>query len=472
MKNAFTLLFIVITFNSYAQVWSPFNLSEKFNYQSDTANIITASYFTDSVKVIGTDSVFYLNRIVVQYANNVYDTALINQPQFWEREMVKKQNGNYQFRNQGNKSLLTFAASNDSWLFDSIQNISATVISIHEENIFSNPDTVKTILLSSGDTIKLSKHFGFTKFPLNDSSAIFQNLVGINGRNIGELIPDFNSVFDFDVDDVFSFSFHANGWFSSGDDGYTTEKILTKNIISSDSIEYTVQVHTYIYPFGAPNSYTSNHISTWKFGTSKHGWMNRFAPQSIYNSLGLYTYQYHDYSIPLGGIIYDMRLDSGACNRKSITTKYSGYYDSLNGDTLFQFNTFEPPTVGFTYTEGLGLTNINSVGFENSGNNYVARNFNLTGYIKGTEVCGVILGEQSILEYPAFIYPTLCTDKIYIQNIFSQSTVSILDIFGRLKIKSEIFKDSNIDMSPFPSGIYFVHIENNSTVFSQKIIKQ
>ena len=79
MKKAFTLLFIIITFNSYAQDWSPFNLNEKFNYQSDIGSIISASYFTDSINVIGTDSVFYLNRIVVQYAGSFYDTALINQ---------------------------------------------------------------------------------------------------------------------------------------------------------------------------------------------------------------------------------------------------------------------------------------------------------------------------------------------------------------------------------------------------------
>lgn len=475
VKKIFTLLFFTVSINSQAQDWSPFNLKEKFNYQCDTASIISASYFTDSVNVINSDSVFYLNRIVVPFTDTIASIALRNQPQHWEKEMVKKQNGNYQFRNPGNKSLLTLSSLNDTWLFDTVQNISATIITTSIENILSNSDSVKTILLSNGDTIKLSKHYGLVKFMLNDTAMLYENLVGINGRSVGDTLPSLLDIFDFEIGDMFSFSFYASGWFGSGDAGYTNEKILSKNIISTDSVIYTAQVHTYIQYFGAPppGYSVSDYLKTYRFGKGNYYWMNDFAPHCFYNSQNLTTQQYHDYYwINLGGGLLDMSLTIGINNRKSYTSNFSGYYDSEIGDTIFQWNTLEPPFRNFTYTEGLGLTAISSTGFESGGNNYVSRDLHLSGYIKGTETYGVIQSAESLKQSAIKILPTLCSDKLFVQNVFSPTIISVQDIYGRLRVENKISGNSNIDISALPSGAYIVQINDGANIFYQKIIKQ
>jgi len=72
---------------------------------------------------------------------------------------------------------------------------SYTNINKTEKEIFNRADSIKTIQLSTGDTIIISKNYGIFRF-----DDIFENnkysLVGINNL-LGDSVPDFFDFFDF-----------------------------------------------------------------------------------------------------------------------------------------------------------------------------------------------------------------------------------------------------------------------------------
>lgn len=214
-KNLLLFLFFVPFFTN-AQEWNPINLHDKYNYQIETANYISHTIWVDSVDLVDGDSIFYLNRIVVDCPNcdpnfpNKYKIA--NQGQFLQEKMIKKQNGGYRFEGNQTFFLKPKTSLNESWIYDSMQNIQATVILIAEEDVLGNIDSVKTILLSNNDTLLLSKNHGIIQFAESTNQ---YSIRGIEGKNIGEQVPGFWDFYDFEIGDVFQYRILNTGVFSS-----------------------------------------------------------------------------------------------------------------------------------------------------------------------------------------------------------------------------------------------------------------
>src|SRR6186713_2375289 len=173
-KHILSVLFCFIFQLSFSQNWSAINMNDKFNYRLDSDEVISATIWADSVDWNGSDSVFYLNRVLCDscatfiggpnpWCDSCY--GLKNQPQFMQRKSVVSASGMVNFRDTNNIVLNTLAALNDTWLFDSVQSISATVLAISQDSVFGNTDSVKTLLLTTGDTVKLSKSYGLLQFP-------------------------------------------------------------------------------------------------------------------------------------------------------------------------------------------------------------------------------------------------------------------------------------------------------------------
>jgi hypothetical protein len=97
------------------------------------------------------------------------------------------------------------AGLNAEWTFDSLNSIKAKVTQIHYKSLFYGYDSVKTIKLSSGDSILIAKRNGILRFPLNDSTARYFRLVGIQNLKLGVTMPDFYDIYNFDVGDVFQY---------------------------------------------------------------------------------------------------------------------------------------------------------------------------------------------------------------------------------------------------------------------------
>src|SRR4051812_16619998 len=88
-----------------AQDWAPFTQTDKFNYKSDTAYLISANYFVDSVQTVGTDSIYYLNRIRKDVPLG-WDSLLVylDQAQYWGKRMTKTSDSLYHFQDPCKKT--------------------------------------------------------------------------------------------------------------------------------------------------------------------------------------------------------------------------------------------------------------------------------------------------------------------------------------------------------------------------------
>lgn len=206
-------LLMVISSTGFSQSWQPLTIGWKYNYKLDSSAFITNTIWIDSAEFINTDSVFYLNRIVTHCDTctaalggpNPCDScyALKNQPQFLQRKVTGLANGIFYFNDTSKIVIASSAALNDTWLFDSINNITAQIISVGTDSVFGTIDSVKTILLTSGDTIKLSMSYFILQYPDLYGQNSYYHLAGIEGPNIGEKVPGFWEFFDFNVGDVF-----------------------------------------------------------------------------------------------------------------------------------------------------------------------------------------------------------------------------------------------------------------------------
>jgi len=87
-------------------------------------------------------------------------------------------------------------------LYDTLNNITATVSEKTMGSVLGNADSLCVILLSTGDSIVLSKNFGVVKFPVNGGG--YFRLYGIEGNvSIGERLAGFMDFFNFNVGDSF-----------------------------------------------------------------------------------------------------------------------------------------------------------------------------------------------------------------------------------------------------------------------------
>src|ERR1035438_3043840 len=107
---ALTLLSFVCL-NSYSQNWQPVNSAYKYNYSPNGNGYdSTVTIHVDSTGVSGADSVYYLNRILVPYGSNY---LIKNMPQFLQRTMIKKNNGDIIFQDTSSFLIKPFSSVGD-----------------------------------------------------------------------------------------------------------------------------------------------------------------------------------------------------------------------------------------------------------------------------------------------------------------------------------------------------------------------
>ncbi|MEM1220679.1 MAG: T9SS type A sorting domain-containing protein, partial [Bacteroidota bacterium] len=150
--------------------------------------------------VSGGFEVSYLNRIAKECDNCPVEGSLkTGNYQFLNEEMVDQGDGIYLFGGSNNEFFRIYsqATSSQVWNFDPINGITASILMISEMDIFGVPDSVKTIGLSNGLQILLSKNHGIIQFPdLLDGSDEMYELIGISNLGKGFVTPDFDQLYN------------------------------------------------------------------------------------------------------------------------------------------------------------------------------------------------------------------------------------------------------------------------------------
>ena len=479
-------LLVFLTGTTIGQQWRPLTSNEKFNYRIDTAGYISNSIWVDSIKIENGDSVFYLNRIVTGcdtctswYSHTFW--RLCNQPQFLKKKMIVKTGGLYILEEPGKYYLKTLAPVNASWVFDSVANITALVVNKSYELIFNEYDSIKAIHLSNGDTILLSKNHGIVKFPDSNLDQHYR-LEGIEGRNLGIVIPKFADFFNFNVGDVFQYSGNWHSYAVPPDGGGGLQKVtINSRDSSSGYYAYEATVVSCSWPeYMGMHGDTSHNYETdvLVYQDSTAHFCNYYPLQIMENQLDIN-------SAWLNSSYMIITKDAN-----QLITKSSGEGSPNDPDLLYIHGSYLFPQYSYEilipnnyyfireYKTGLGLTRDYSMIFESQGDH------ELIGYVKNGDTIGTVYPDDVILESikendkrcQCTVYPNPAKDKVFISfENFSKDQV-IIELYS--PEGSMIFKKSEkapckkmeIDVAGLGEGMYYIKIHSNENIFVKKLI--
>jgi len=466
---------LLLSSQLFCQNWQPISTTSQTNYRvspsptisnmplfdtpgpNNTNKLPFLTLKIDSFNVIGSDSLFYFNL----WTYTKTDTLYPNRAPFLEKEMFKTTNGVYYFYNPDTFSLQTQVGLNQSWVFRSGTQDSATVVDVFQDTVLGQLDSLKLIHLTTGDSIILSKNFGIVHF--SDTSNVFYDLVGIESsltQYIGKKMPNFYDVYNYEVGDQFvignrsgnSHPFHS--WSSYSISKYT---IKTKQTTATTFV-YDVEIDGWnsssVFTGGA-NTWTHSVTDPTDVRLNSCNGSSPNSPSTIVyeDNLGrLYKRTvYYSLEINLGNEVY---------------TYYPARYTYPNiilyGSNLGQVHRYELDMQP-AYDE-----------------------YSLIGYVKN----GVVYGDTAVLSRPVSnvstsiiegvnsldvtVYPQPAKDFISIEVENGNNTdvrIELIDLQGVLR-KRWFFTSSpryQLEIGDIPGGIYILKVENDSSQNIQKV---
>lgn len=200
-KNLLLFLSLCIPLLLGAQDWKPLQEGNFYNYGLMGEDELAYTLRIDSVKnVSGGLIVHYLNRIVKECDNcSIEGSFKTGQYQFLNEEMVDQGDGVFLFGGSNNQffRIYSLASTSQVWNFDPINGITASILMKTEMQVLGEIDSVKTIGLSNGQQILLSKNHGILQFPdLYGGTDEMYSLIGISNLDLGFVTPDFHQIYD------------------------------------------------------------------------------------------------------------------------------------------------------------------------------------------------------------------------------------------------------------------------------------
>ena len=494
----FRLIFLLVTINLVAlpQDWKPLTQGVKYNYEDNFSNRIHTIWI-DSFQVVNYDTVYFLNRIfqVCDTCDNIQvgiqcDSCyyLDNQPQFLQREMVDLGNGTLYFRDPVNFVIQTKAKLNDTWLFDTAQAVSAELIDLKDTMLFGQNDSIKAILLSTSDTIILSKNFGLIRFPFPFQSGNEYYLAGWQDTPYGLQIPDFNTIYDFNINDEFQYDIYE---FSEGEysrcilrryriiSRTVGENIITYGISGRERInEGTVGC---IGPYSDTRYrefseslvfYNSNMNLTNCYDREKAIWNQSevFEENSSYKSSDHTIYTFVDvitYNSKVIKKISPCSFDEIEFEKPiRLLNKVDNYPGLYNVFDIFDGNNY---LFGLVYESNLGSS------FLFFGNGYK----DLVGYIKDGDTTGYMDPELTAIEDNVQknlrVYPNPVKGDLYIDlsdALGASFAFEIINLSGQVLMQGNLNKRDVINVSKLKSGVYIIKIFLNEGLYIDKFIRE
>lgn len=440
--------------NNFAQNWQPLHKGDIYHFSENNANFISHSIWIDSVNVQNGDSLFYLNRIAtkLQLPNAALGDSfyLLNQPQFLQKEMTKRANGEVVFSDMGNFVLLPFAHLNDTWIWDTLNNIQATLVSLDTLQRFGQIDSVKNILLSNGKSVRLSKNLGIIQFENYE-------LKGIPSRNLGQSLMNYLDIFGMNEGDIYCFSGsgHQPG---CGSYSITKQRIILNKIANTNSLTFIVDDWQKTFGSGCP--FGGYHIAN-----SSETYSD--LPNEVYNQAypNSYKIQFDTLMQGLSVTIFHQNLN------QIIAEKFD--YSQAIPDSVPIYNWSSnnaPEAYHFTqYTRGQGITG-EADGYWEGGERYSLQS-------TGTQFCQGFTGiEIKQLLSPFYIYPNPAQDILIIKTIQQKLMFSIINYLGQEIVSpTDISQNTSYEISvkDWAGGIYFLEAQDEKgNIYTQIFRKE
>ncbi len=485
MRRTLLILAVLAACTCSAQNWALLNPAYKYNYSNDGTDTISNQVFVTHIDTLGPDSFRYeLNRIGV-----VCDTCpaslggpcdgcyvRVNQPQFLGFDCVVAQ-GDWLFIGPDTFLIRSDASVGAAWTYNASEGITATVDAEWPDSTFTIPDTLRRILLSSGDTLIFSNSFGITRF---DFSGAHVDLLGVEGAGVGRLFPKPLAYFDYQPEDQLvyhesSVYYHSPPggmpYYQSRD--HFWQVVIKGHTGTADSIEYITSIAR-TYPSN-PNIVSLTDacnfdmpLNSWSFTSNlvleDHTILGAYPGQLMQTSVC-----FPDSGSGIGYIAKHGISPSGASIMEAqvIAPTFSGgpgggiELSLPIAPDLFPSSYHE---VSIVYEEGLGLR--------------LVRYLPSTGIIEYyLELVGAIISGDTIMPPPVInwqvgmteehdtditIFPNPAADAFTVSGITEGRALAIHDLEGRLvrtaRISSENETISVRDLQP---GVYLLRIDGH-----------
>lgn len=519
MKSLYILFFCCLAALSQAQQWQPIRVGEQYNFEScrayntfvftsschgapvaqEPTQLCNYSIWVDSVKIVGSDSVFYLNKTLKYHrTDSTWVHYYTMQPLFAQAQCIKKNNGEYWLASPDTFIIKSQAQIHDTWAFLPDSSIWATVDTVAWDSVIgNNMDSVKYIYLSTGDTILLSRNYGFLQFP---NFGIVENytLVGIEGnRIVDEPLAGYKDFYNFDVGDIFAYlkEYYA---FSEGhfEQNVWKSTIMDKQIYG-DTILYTLKSqmqaigsvpHVFTICITSDSIYfcDGNNVPYgWFFLEPWHGLDGSGTPPNYYS----YTWAAaHAKPWTLATFMEDNTSDYCLMNY----LKYGGkiFKSSVYVDSLAATNDFNSPAMHdnfngefsisgedrgeIVFAEGLGLVKHTWDFFESTVClGLVAYYKSSTGETFGVIPADSIMGMGFIAEHSFTLAPAPAQHYFQIlgmEKMPEPAQLLIYNLQGVLMQQQQVSAtDNTVWINNLPTGIYAAVLQNELGRWTQKL---
>lgn len=476
MRPLLTILLTLTVLLSQAQNWNLVNADRQLHYSIDTTAWYDATVLVDSITTNGADSIFHLNRIVTECDSCPNDWQFhylrYNQPTFMQRVAVK--NGDsWNIRSPNSFAVLPHAQLNDTWLFDTLNNVTAEVTSAISATVLGTTDSIKTISLSNGDSIQLSKNFGVIDMA-NETNRWHLMGAELPDTVHGFKLPGFEEFFDFQVGDVFQYEY---GHDYAGFDNYGGFYEKTVSNIGFTGGTVNIQYDIYLngttpfyFEYGTIQPYPTQQIA-WSADDSE-----------IFSALNMQLIEIPELYWETQAAIFS----PARVLRDSVDLVYkelgSGewpnqvFYEVLDSTEMILVASEEIISQGIEYFrrfgKGLGEAHYDYFNFE------TYHEHRLIGYIKEGDTTGIIIDipRTEFDESQTNLWPNPASDRIH-SNYGSETKIHGLEIIGIEGKTDQTNWSSNsssfeVDVSELKPGLYLLRVVTENGTSVSRFIKQ
>ncbi len=236
-----TPVFMIISLMMFSQEWSLIS-ENKMNFKKNGSAFITNQIFVDSTTVEGEDLILHLNRVACDscyyFEQGEYDCemcyGLYDLPQFLGKKVGKFDDGSVNLEFDDHLLHLDLTAQiGDTFVYDEINAITGTIVSIEEQTFIEITDSVKMIQCSNGDSYLVSKAYGIIE---KNGLSEHYVLAGYQDTDLGEHTLLFSEIFNLDPGDSLEYALTYGGIEQSYHG--TRRIIIDSEEISGDSLIY------------------------------------------------------------------------------------------------------------------------------------------------------------------------------------------------------------------------------------------
>lgn len=502
MRTFISLFFLSFVLHATAQDWALLNPAYRYNYSLGGTDTITNQVFVTQIDTLGTDDLLLnLNGVVKvcdTCSTDIYEMRVWPDAPQWLGGQVRITNDVWHFTGNGERVIMPLADAGSTWLYDTLNNVWAEIGAVMPATTFDLPDEHRTIALSNGDSLLLSRDHGILVW---DSG---HELIGINGPQLGRTIPTLAEFFPYTAGDLLQYdkgyglcdgvggcesrSSEFKFTVESGDEQDSTivwEGWLKGHNVWSFQLggigSQPVEVHDYY-----------NSTGQWTSGIPELPWA-----ELLFSYPGQLINRTHfmdsSYGIGTNACIAEHRVDTAGRYVIGCRTFQNPIYQSYghffwyggeapgpNGTIpLFgpeDYGDIGDPQAGVTYIEGFGLLAFSGFYFE-TGEHYWLRGLMLDGdtvYGSFTDD-SILLGLNDPLPRSNFqIAPNPANDFITIEGLANDAgTLLVMDAAGRTQLTRATMgrKHITLDVSTLPPGIYLLRAADGTVTRRFAIVR-